>query len=500
MNWLELTHLLPVGVVLCAALIVVFLGLVLAPKDRYVLSMFALAGCVLGLGALGQSYLAGSPHWFAGTEAAVGKEPLILKGAFAMDGFGMVISVVALLAGALSILYAPHEDKDSPLATGEYYGLILLAVAGMMLLGHAHDFLTLLISLEIMSIATYILAGSERRKGKSTESALKYVVLGAFSSAFLMMGIAFIFGATGSLSLDALKAPLEMGELGALAKGGMALMLVGLLFKVGAVPFHAWIPDVYEGAPTGVTGLMAVGVKAAAFAVLARLCFETFGHLGFRENWTTLLMAVAVITMALGNLLAMHQDNVKRMLAYSGIAHTGYLLLAFLLLPTSGAQTMGLHLQSVVFYLLAYAVMTLGAFGVVSLIREDGRPLETMDDFAGLAREHPALALCMATFMFSLAGLPPFAGFFAKFMVFRGAIEEGFVVPAVLGILTSVASLYYYLRVVVRMYMAPEVDPDAVGTLPDARCKYSWTANVLIYGAGLATLLFGLFPHWLPGW
>lgn len=268
MNWSQLNELLPIGVVLTTSLVVVFLSLVLAPKDRYVLSLVGVAGCILGLLALGKNYHAlaaeyGQPPVFFNGLARVAEgayNPVLLGGAFVVDGFGMSIMAVALLAGALALLCTtPHED-DSALSTGEYFGLILLAVAGMMLLAVAHDFLTLLISLEVMSVATYILAGSARRDVRSGESALKYLVLGAFSTAFLMFGIAFLYGATGSL---AMQAPLVAGEHLPLVKAALALILVGVLFKVGAVPFHSWVPDVYEGAPTGITALMAVVISEA---------------------------------------------------------------------------------------------------------------------------------------------------------------------------------------------------------------------------------------------
>jgi len=237
------------------------------------------------------------------------------------------------------------------------------------------------------------------------------------------------------------------------------------------------------------------------------VAFETFGGFAFRATWLPLLLAGSVLTMLIGNLLAMRQSNLKRLLAYSAIAHSGYLLLAFLVVPHDhDGAAMNEHLKAVVFYLLVYGVMTLGAFGVVALVREDGRPLENMDDYAGLAKEHPGVALCMAIFMLSLAGLPPTGGFFAKFMIFRGAIEQGIIeqpqrqsmiiLAAVIGILTSVASLYYYLRVVVTMYMSPSAATVAPEAPPAARCRYAWAVNLLIYLAGLATLASGLIPAW----
>jgi len=511
-DYSQLIKLLPVGVILASALVVVLLGLILESKDRYVLPMVALGGTLLGLAALGHNYFvvidlhhAPAP-WFSGlTEATNIYDPRILKGAFSIDGFGMVIALVVLIGGALSIMIAPHEEDDSALKSGEYYGLLMLAVAGMMCLGFSYDFLTLLISLEIMSIATYILSGSQRGTVRSSEAALKYLVLGGFSTAFFMLGIAFIYGGTGSLSL----APVDYYALAKLSAqphylvlAGMSLVFVGLLFKVGAVPFHFWIPDVYEGAPTGVTSLMAVGVKAAAFAVLGRILFGTFSSVNFRNDWTTVIMAAAVLTMALGNLLALQQTSVKRMLAYSGIAHTGYLLLTFLVNPglldkDILQSVIPEHLGTAGFYLLSYGVMTAGAFGVVGMIREDGRRLETFDDFRGLAKEHPGMALCMAIFMLSLAGIPPFAGFFAKFMLFKGAVAQGYIYPAVIGVLTSVISLGYYLRVIATMYMDPEVAPQHAPT--PARCRYVWSTTLMIYAAGVVTLLLGLLPNWAPG-
>lgn len=499
MDWSDLNQLLPVGVVLVTALAVVMIDLYLKHGDRYVLPWMGVAGCGVALALAAQ---AGAPAWFSAHDG--GAKAIKLGGAFALDGFAYGIWVVACAAGALSMLSASHNPDESPLSTGEYYGLNLLAVAGMMLLAASHDFLTLLISLEIMSISTYILAGSSRGETRSNEAALKYLVLGAFSTAFLLLGMAFFYGGTGSLSLDKI-APAKAGVNATFVLLGMGLILIGAFFKVGAAPFHFWIPDVYQGAPAAVTGLMAVGVKSAAFAVLARLTFETFADREFSAQWLPAVEIMAVATMAVGNILAMTQSSVKRMLAYSGIAHTGYLMLALLIapklvLPGAGLEQYGgkevdEHLHAIVFYLLVYGVMTLGAFGVLGLMRSDGRPLEEMSDFQGLAKEHPGIALCMAIFMLSLAGMPPLGGFFAKFMIFRGAIQEGHVLAAVLGILTSVASLYYYLRVVVQMFMSPAND-GAKGEEP-ARCQYAWATNLLIYAAGLGTLILGLLPGWV---
>jgi len=508
MIWNQMGLLLPIGVVLGAALVVVFLDLVLSKHERYILPWVALSGTVLGFISVLQTQSIMPDIWF-NSYLPTAQHPVILGGAFCVDRFGSMIWILACLSGGLAILASPPESEESALSTGEYFGLILLAVAGMMLLSVSHDWLTLLLSLEIMSIATYILTSSNRDDLRSNEAGLKYLVLGAFSTALLLMGIAFYYGAFGSLSLSrdmVLWNFLSTDEQRARTSFlmlAMGLLMVGTLFKVGAAPFHFWIPDVYQGAPTAITGFMAVGVKAAAFAVVARLVFETFGDrtLIFRQSSMQLLLIISVATMIIGNVLAISQTNLKRMLAYSGIAHTGYLLLAFLIVPdakTDGAA-IDEHLKSVVFYLLVYGVMTLGAFGVIALSRKDGKPMEELSDFAGLAREHPGIALCMAIFMLSLAGMPPMGGFFAKFMIFRGALEQnnrGINIGAVIGITTSAISLYYYLRVIVVMYMSPSNATAADESTKPAQCNEVWSSTLLIYAAGIATLVMGLMPGW----
>ena len=487
----QIEPLVPVAVVLIAALLAVFVGLITERKDRYLLSWVSAGGCVLALLTLIPAWvgLGGRPalSWLADAGA------LRFDGALAVDGLGLSVAVVALLAGIFASLCGAQEPEGSPLTTGEYHGLVLLSVSGMLLLGAAHDFATLLVSLEVMSVSTYILAGARRNSVRGGEAALKYLVLGAFSTAFLLLGVAFMYGATGSLQMSAVTLVPNDPRFH-LVLVGFGLLLVGVFFKVGAVPFHFWVPDVYDGSPTPVTSLMATGVKAAAFAVVGRVVFEMFGSSEFVGRVVPLLASVAILTMVLGNLIALHQESMKRMLAYSAVAHTGYLLLAFLLRPAQSVPaTWELHLKAAAFYLLTYVFAAGGAFAIVAMAREDGRRMEKVKDFRGFARAHPGLALCMAIFLFSLAGLPPFAGFFAKFMVFRGAVDQGYVLPAVVGVLTSVASLGYYLRVVQSMYLVDEPDPAE----KPAPCRPAWTVTVLAYGAGLAILLLGLAPNWV---
>jgi len=507
----ELALLLPVGVVLATALVVVFLDLAIKPKDRYLLPWMGMGGLVLALIAVCQTQwtLMDQTIWFKsyGLKLETGVfNPIILNGAFCLDRFGISAWAIVCVAGLLAILAAPApgQDEEHPLlTTGEYFGLILLAVAGMMLLCVAYDWVTLLLALEIMSIATYILTGSGREDLKGNEAAIKYLVLGAFSTAFLLMGIAFYYGAFGHTSIGSSNLLEKLPEAERFARQnllwvGMGLVLVGALFKLGAAPFHFWVPDVYQGAPTAVTGLMAVGVKTAAFVIAARLVFDTFAYRLYAAKMVDITLIIAVLTMVVGNILAMRQTNVKRMLAYSGIAHTGYILLALIVIPGGSSETIESHTKAILFYLLTYGIMTLGAFGAIALIREDGKPLENLEDFTGLAKSHPGLAICTAIFMFSMAGLPPTGGFFAKFMIFRSAVEQAAYKPeiitgVVIGILTSVASLYYYLRVVVAMYM-PEHGTDEEGKV--ATCKYAWNTNLLIYAAGLITLIVGVVPNW----
>lgn len=487
----QIRPLVPVGIVLFAALLAVFVSLVTEKKDRYLLSWISAGGCAVAFLALYPTWFA--PEGSAGLRWLGGSAPGYLQGSLALDGLALSVAVVALLAGVFASLCGSQEAAESPLSTGEYNGLVLLAVAGMMLLGAAHDFATLLVSLEIMSVSTYILSGARRNSVRGGEAALKYLVLGAFSTAFMLLGVAFMYGATGSLQLNAVTLTPNDPRFH-LALVGFGLLLVGVFFKVGAVPFHFWVPDVYDGAPTPVTSLMATGVKAAAFAVVGRVLFGMFGGSEFVVRVLPLLAAVAVLTMLLGNLIALHQDSVKRMLAYSAVAHTGYLLLAFLMHPDlSGPAVWALHLKAAAFYLLTYAFAAGGAFAVVAMAREGGKRLEKMDDFRGFARAHPGLALSMAICLLSLAGLPPFAGFFAKFMIFKGAIEQGYVLPAIVGILTSVASLAYYLRVIQAMYLLEEPETDE--PLPPVRP--AWTVSLLTCGAALALLLLGVVPNWV---
>jgi NADH-quinone oxidoreductase subunit N len=364
-----------------------------------------------------------------------------------VDHFAIFFKIIFLVAAGFTILTSLQYLKEEGIQHYEYYVLLLFSTLGMMIMVSGEDLVVIFLGLETMSIAIYILAGYRRDNVKSNESALKYLLLGAFSSAFLLYGIALIYGATGTTNLkliaDFFQGLPLLGHSKMLLMG-MGLLIVGFGFKVASVPFHMWTPDVYEGAPTPVTGFMAVGVKAAAFAAFLRVFF--YGLPVLQESWTVILWVLAAVTMTLGNVVALAQDNIKRMLAYSSIAHAGYILVAMV----AGNE---LGKVSLIYYLLAYTFMNLGAFAVVILYGRKGEENVSIEDYRGMGLRHPILGLAMAIFMFSLAGIPPTAGFVGKFYVFSAAIKAGYIWLAIIGILNSAVSVYYYFRVTMKMYM-----------------------------------------------
>jgi len=336
---------------------------------------------------------------------------------------------------------------------GEYYVLLLFATVGMMFMASAADLIIVFLGLETFSLAIYVLAGFFRTNPKSNESSLKYFLLGAFSTGFLLYGIALIYGATGTTNLKGIHDFLRRADFftDPLLLIGMGLLIVGFGFKVASVPFHMWTPDVYEGAPTAVTAFMAVGPKAAGFAAFLRVFLYSLSSL--QTDWVWILWVLAVLTMTLGNIVAIAQKNIKRMLAYSSIAHAGYILVA--MVAASELST-----ASILYYLLAYAFMNLGAFAVVILYGRKGEENILVSDYSGMASRYPLLAAGMAIFMFSLAGIPPTAGFVGKFYIFSAAVKAGYVGLAIIGVLNSALSVYFYLRVTVMMYMrSPEKEP-----------------------------------------
>jgi NADH-quinone oxidoreductase subunit N len=386
------------------------------------------------------------------TSAALWNRNAVGFGVLVLDNFAIFFNVLICGIGLLTILMSSGTAERDHLPLGEYYALVLFALAGMMLMASTRDLLIVFIGLEVMSLSVYVLTSLKRTSEMSAEGGFKYFILGAFSSAFFLYGIAFAYAVTGTTRLDDLGmrvagAALEPSVLVILA---MVFLLVGFAFKVSAVPFHMWTPDAYQGAPTLVTGFMSTGVKAAAFAAFIRVFLSALEPL--RVDWLPILSAIAGLTMILGTVVGVAQTSVKRMLAYSSIAHAGYLLVGLVAANAAGKA-------SILFYLVAYAVTNLGAFGVLSALCTADRPHDDLRDFAGLAYERPGLAALLTVFLLSLGGFPPTVGFVAKWYIFSAAIQEHLIALAVLGVLTSVVSVFFYLRIVVQMYMVEERAP-----------------------------------------
>jgi len=366
-----------------------------------------------------------------------------------VDGFSQFLTILVLGSGLVAVMLSYNYLTRLGIQRGEYYVLLMFSISGMMLMAMAADLIVIFLALELLSIPLYVLAGFARPRTDSEEAAVKYFLLGAFASGFLVYGVAIIFGATGYTGLTDVLQTVESGAANlTLLAVGAALILVGLSFKVAAVPFHMWTPDVYQGAPSSVTAFMAVGAKVGGFAALMRI-FVYLGVLAI--DFTAVLWGLAALTMILGNIVAIAQKNIKRMLAYSSIAQAGYIMMA--LVPFGQKDIMDDAIASALLYLVAYAVMNFAAWAIViTLEKAEGKGLE-IQDYAGLGRKYPVLAAIMAVSMLSFTGIPPTLGFIGKFYLFRSVIDGGFVGLAIIGVLTSLVSAYYYLRVVIYMYM-----------------------------------------------
>jgi NADH-quinone oxidoreductase subunit N len=420
----------------------------------------------------------------------------VLQDMLAADGYALFFYLAIVVAAALAILFSFDYVPRLGLAQGEYYALLLLATAGMMLMTAAVNLMTIFVALELLSLALYALVGLDRARPRSGEAALKYFLLGALASGFWLYGMALVYGQAGTTSLSGVReAVVQAGVLegsAALLLVGLGLMIVGFGFKVALVPFQMWTPDVYEGAPTSVTAFMSVGAKAAGFAALGRVALYAFGSQ--QDAWWWVLAALAALTMTLGNLAALRQTSVKRMLAYSSIAHAGYVLVGL----TAGNA---LGTSAVLFYLLAYAFMNVGAFALlIAAARFDRLPAgaepggpqpgESLEAFAGLAARKPGLAAAMALFMLSLAGVPPLAGFMGKLYVFGAAVQADLAWLAIVGVINSVVSAYYYLRVVMYMYLRPE----PASASPEAPVRVSPALQVGLGLAAAAVVVLGVWP------
>jgi NADH-quinone oxidoreductase subunit N len=401
-------------------------------------------------------------------------------GVIRSDNFALFINIILCIVGILTMLFSDDVIEREQIPVGEYYALTLFAICGMMMMAAATDLLVVFLALEILSLAVYVLTGIRRSSAAGAEAAFKYFLLGAFSSAFFLYGVAFAFALSGSTHIEEIGRALSAqasGSPSTLALLAVGLLGVGFAFKVSAVPFHMWTPDAYEGAPTVVTAFMSTGVKAAAFAAFARVFLSPLEPL--QAHWIPVLSVIAGITMIVGTVVGVVQTNVKRMLAYSSVAHAGYILLGIVSANSTGKA-------AILFYLLVYAVTNIGALGIVALLGTGQNQHDQLRDFSGLWRSRPGLAGLMTVFLLSLGGIPPTAGFVGKWYIFSAAIQEGHYWLAVIGVLTSVVSIFFYLRIVVMMYMTE--GPESV------RPRVPAPAMAGLAIALIAVLYLGILP------
>jgi NADH-quinone oxidoreductase subunit N len=451
--------------VLLTGLIILTQDLFLTPQRRYLHEVVGFIGLLISL--FFTLTTTGTPHQ-------------AFMGMAMVDHLSAFLNATFLLIAALTMLLSASYVRREGINAGEYYALILFATTGFMFVAAAADLIMIFLAIETLSIATYILAGLLREDPRSQEAAFKYFMLGALSSAFFLYGIATVYGALGNTNLINVTQALSQGIPSPLLLMGMGLLIVGLGFKVAVVPFHMWVPDVYDGAPTVVTAFMTAGPKAAAFAAFLRVFFQGFTTPEVVQHWTPIFAFLAAITMILGNFVALAQQSLKRMLAYSSIAHAGYAFVALVAHNSLGAS-------GILYYLVAYTLMSLGAFTVLMIVARHEEMHYAFDDYAGLGTTHPLLAALMALFMFALAGFPPTAGFAGKFYVFSAAVQAGHYGLALIGVLTSVVSVVYYVRVVMLMYMRePQQTAPALPLAPTTMAVLGITALGILY--------MGLFP------
>jgi NADH-quinone oxidoreductase subunit N len=458
-------YILPELVLTAGALLVLIVD-VLLPKGRQAVLAW------VTLGVLAATLYSLTP--FTGTHREVA------HGLIAVDRFALFFKVVFLIAAAITVLMSVRYLEIEGAPAGEYYFLILCATLGMMIMAGGIDLITLFIGLETMAVSFYILAGFIKPSQRSNEAAVKYFLLGAFSLGILLYGMSLMYGLSGTTSLRTMSTAFAGLETDRRLVLAVILVVAGMGFKIAAVPFHMWAPDVYEGAPTPITAFLSVGSKAASFAMLLRIFIE--GLPSMSADWRLLFEVLAIVTMTVGNVAALTQSNLKRMLAYSSIAHAGYVLIGVVAGTARGVT-------ATLIYLFIYAFMQLGAFSIIVLLRRRDIMGDELKDFGGLSSRNPLAAFAMLLFMLSLGGIPPTAGFMGKFWLFGAAIEAGYVWLAVIAVLNSAISLYYYIRVVVFMYLKRET----IGSEPVA----SPALTVALAVAVVATLVIGVYPGWL---
>ena len=459
---------LPELILSAAGILIMFLESLRREGAKTNAGAVAILALVLALPAA----LAASPQGTAQTA---------FQGMLMIDSMGTFFRALVIVVGLLVVFSSPDYLRRENQESGEYYALILFSIVGQCVMVTANELVMIFIGLEISSIASYVLAGYLRDDARNNESALKYFLLGSFATAFLLYGVAWMYGATGSTNLTAIRASLVSGMPPSEALIGVAaaLILVGLAFKISAAPFQGWAPDVYQGAPAPVSAFLTVGPKAAAFAVLLRIFL--IGLEPIASRWAPAIWVCALATMVVGNFAAIMQSNIKRLLAYSSIAHAGYVLVAV-------AANSGTGSAAVMFYLAAYAFTNVGAFAVVTYFSRKGERYVSIDDFAGLAQRQPGMAAMLTIFLLSLIGVPLTGGFFGKFYIFKAALDAKLVWLTVLGLLNSAVAAFYYLRILVVMYMR---EPgESVETLPPAGALL----QIAVYGSAVGTLLLGIFP------
>ncbi len=404
---------------------------------------------------------------------------------YVVDNLSVFFIVIFTLSSALAILLSVDYNRREGIKVGEYYSLILFCTVGMIVLASSSDMIMIFLGIEIVSLCLYVLAGIRRDDLKSNEASLKYFLLGAFATGFLLYGMTMIYGGTGSTNLLEIAASIKSsnGDTAPLMILGMVLLIIGFGFKIASVPFHMWAPDVYEGAPSPVTAFMAVGPKAAALAAFFRVFSEALMDLS--GTWETLLIIIAVLTMFFGNLGAIVQTNIKRLLAYSSISHVGYLLMAVIVKGSMAGSALA-------FYMLVYTFMIFGVFGIIIMIGKSGNENLEISNYSGLGFKQPILALSLTILLLSLGGLPPFAGFIAKFYIFSAAVNEGFVTLVIIAVLNSAISFYYYLKVIVFMYMKEPEQEFSISLAP--------MTLLVITISVFATIELGLFPDSILVW
>jgi NADH-quinone oxidoreductase subunit N len=463
---IEYYRLLPEIVLTLFGTLIMFLEAAMRDDQKRVFPTISIVGLLLGLWT---AYMAD------GARGAAFQQMILV------DAFATFFRLLVILVGLLAVLCSTDYLRNEKQHGGEYYALVLFSVVGQCLMAASNELIMIFIGLEISSIASYILAGYLRDDACNNESALKYFLLGSFATAFMLYGVAWIYGATGSTNLAEINralsapAPPPIGLAGTAA----ALILVGLAFKISAAPFQGWAPDVYQGAPAPVSAFLSVGPKAAAFAILLRIFLGGFGSIA--DRWLPAVWVISLATMVVGNFGAIVQSNIKRMLAYSSIAHAGYVLVALAANSATGSA-------AAMFYLAAYAMTNLGAFAVVTYVARKGEKYVAIDDFKGLAQRQPGMAAMLTIFLLSLIGVPLTGGFFGKFYIFKAALDSKLVWLTILGLLNSAVAAYYYLRILVVMYM--DEPGESAETLPAA----SPSLKIAVYASAAATLLLGILP------